>query len=300
MKEEMIALVKQLQQDICQALEQIDGQATFKEDAWERPGGGGGWSRVIQNGGLIEKGGVNVSIVTGELPQAMQQKFNVDKAQFFATGVSLVIHPNNPHCPTSHANWRYFELYDDEGQVTDAWFGGGLDLTPYYIVDEDVIHWHQVCKTACDAFDVTLYPKFKKWCDDYFYNTHRQEARGVGGLFFDYLRDGDDGFSLEQWFQFVSNIGHAYLSAYLPILEKHKDDNYSESQRYWQEIRRGRYVEFNLIHDRGTLFGLKTNGRTESILMSLPPMVRWDYDFEARNEAEAYLIEVLKNPRNWV
>ncbi len=299
MKDKMVDLVQSLQNKICFALEQVDGKATFTEDNWQRPGGGGGWSRVLTNGHVLEKAGVNVSVVEGELPQVMQEKFNVSGAQFFATGVSLVIHPENPHCPTSHANWRYFELYDENGAFQDAWFGGGLDLTPYYIDEEDVIHWHSVCKAACDPFGLQLYPKFKTWCDEYFYNAHRNEARGVGGLFFDYLRAGDYDLSAEQWFDFVSAIGHCYTEAYVPILEKNKAKAFSEQEKYWQQIRRGRYVEFNLIHDRGTMFGLKTKGRTESILMSLPPTVRWDYDFQPSNDQESKLVNILEHPRDW-
>lgn len=299
MKKKMIAYVKGLQNTICNALEEVDGSAKFVEDAWERPGGGGGWSRVIQNGSVIEKGGVNVSVVEGKMPEVMQQKFGVEGASFFATGISLVIHPKNPHCPTSHANWRYFEMYDKSGEKIDAWFGGGLDLTPYYINENDCQHWHNVCKVACDEHGEDLYSAYKKWCDEYFFNHHRGEARGIGGLFYDYLRDGDQGKTHDQWYAFQQSIGNSYVDAYIPILEKNKDKAYTEQEKYWQEIRRGRYVEFNLIHDRGTLFGLKTNGRIESILMSLPPTVRWDYMFEPFGDKEQELINTLTEPKNW-
>ena len=300
MKEQMVKFVKQLQNEICDALEQVDGKAKFKEDSWERPGGGGGWSRVIENGNVLEKGGVNVSVVEGEMPEAMKKKFKVDGSHFFATGISLVIHPTNPHCPTSHANWRYFEMSDAQGNVFDSWFGGGLDLTPYYLYENDAIYWHKVCKETCDQHHPELYGKYKQWCDEYFYNSHRGEERGIGGLFFDYLRDGDMGLSKEEWFAFVQDVGNSYTKAYCPILEKRKDMDFTDQEKYWQEIRRGRYVEFNLIHDRGTLFGLKTNGRTESILMSLPPTVRWDYDFKPFGEREQELVDVLEQPKNWI
>lgn len=300
MKAEMVSFVKDLQNQICIGLEQLDGKETFKEDTWTRPGGGGGWSRIITNGAVIEKGGVNVSEVHGELPELMRKKLGVEEANFFATGISLVIHPINPHCPTSHANWRYFEMYDSNGEVGDAWFGGGLDLTPYYLYEEDAKHWHQTCKSACDIHSDSFYPKFKKHCDEYFWNSHRAEARGVGGLFFDYLKDGKEDRSLPEWFEFVKQVGTSFLDAYIPILEKRKEIDFTEEEQYWQQIRRGRYVEFNLIHDRGTLFGLKTNGRIESILMSLPPTVRWDYDFTPFGSREEDLISVLKSPKDWI
>ena len=296
----MVNYVKALQNQICTAIEDIDGKAKFKEDSWERPGGGGGQSRVIENGNVIEKGGVNISVVEGEMPESMLQKFKVKGAEFFATGISLVIHPKNPHCPTSHANWRYFEMYSPNGETIDAWFGGGLDLTPYYLYEEDCRHWHKVCKSACDNHKENLYTDYKNWCDRYFYNEHREEARGVGGLFFDYLRDGEEGFNLNQWFSFIQEVGNSFVDAYIPILEKRKDHSFTENERYWQQIRRGRYVEFNLIHDRGTLFGLKTKGRIESILMSLPPTVRWDYDFQPFGEREKELIKTLEEPKSWV
>ena len=288
-----------LQDTITSALEMVDGKARFQEDMWERPEGGGGRTRVIENGDVFEKGGVNISGVHGILPTTMQTHFNVSEASFYACGLSLVLHPKNPNAPTVHANWRYFELYDSQGNIADQWFGGGLDLTPYDLVEEDVIHFHQSCKEACDRHDPTFHQLYKKRCDDYFWNAHREEARGVGGLFFDYLKPGNK--TMEQWFDFVTDVADHFLEAYLPIINKRKDLHYTAAQREWQEIRRGRYVEFNLVHDKGTLFGLKTNGRIESILMSLPPQVQWRYDYQPKaNSPEAALIAVLKSPKNWV
>ncbi|PWN08220.1 oxygen-dependent coproporphyrinogen oxidase [Rhodohalobacter mucosus] len=300
-KESFTQYIHNLQDEICSALEEVDGKAAFREDNWERDGGGGGRTRVIEKGEVFEKGGVNISTVHGELPDPIKKHFNVEQGWFWAGGISLVIHPESPMVPTVHANFRYFELYEDEQMenVSDAWFGGGADLTPYYLWDEDAEHFHRVFKEACDPHGKDLYPKFKQQCDDYFHNSHRGEARGIGGLFFDYLR-ADEKRSIGDWHSFTTDIGKVFLDAYLPIVRNRVHEPYNPAQKYWQEIRRGRYVEFNLIHDRGTLFGLKTNGRIESILMSLPPQVRWDYDFQpAEGSREAELIEVLQNPREW-
>ncbi|APD08214.1 coproporphyrinogen oxidase [Flavobacteriaceae bacterium UJ101] len=292
--------IKKLQNTICEKLEQVDGFATFQEDLWTREEGGGGKTRVITNGKVFEKGGVNISSVHGELPELLQKKLNVTTGTFFACGLSLVLHPKNPFVPTVHANWRYFEMYDKNGNIIDQWFGGGQDLTPYYIFEEDAIHWHKVCKTACDHHNMDFYPLYKKACDDYFWNTHRNEARGIGGLFYDYLKVNKDQ-SMEDWYNFTTEIGNSFLEAYIPIVEKRKSTQYIQNQRDWQEIRRGRYVEFNLVHDRGTLFGLKTNGRIESILMSLPPHVQWVYNYiPEEGSAEAKLIEVLQHPKEWI
>ena len=298
-KDNFISLIHRLQDDICTALENIDGKASFREDPWERPGGGGGKSRVIVDGNVFEKGGVNTSVVHGELPELMAKQFGVGQAQFMACGISLVIHPVNPFVPTVHANFRYFELYDESGALKDSWFGGGADLTPYYLDEQDGIHFHQTFKNACDPFGTELYPLFKKHCDEYFINKHRNnEARGIGGIFYDYQRPGEK-MSAEQLFNFAQANGEAFIQAYLPIVERTKDLPYTDANKDWQEYRRGRYVEFNLIHDRGTLFGLKTNGRTESILMSLPPRARWEYDYHpADGSPEAQLVEFLK-PREW-
>ncbi len=300
MKEKFYSYIQTLQDTICSGLEAIDGKTTFKEDLWDRPEGGGGRTRVIQDGAVFEKGGVNISGVHGPLPKSMQTYFGVEESDFFACGLSLVLHPVNPMVPTVHANWRYFELYDKEGKVVDQWFGGGQDLTPYYLFDEDALHFHTVCKKACDKHHPEFYPRYKERCDSYFWNTHRNEGRGVGGLFFDYCRPGEE-LSLEQWYDFVTEVGNSFLPSYIPIVERRKDLPYTEAEREWQEIRRGRYVEFNLVHDKGTLFGLRTNGRIESILMSLPPKVQWRYDHHPeKGSEEARLVEVLKTPKNWV
>jgi len=300
MKDKFYQYIQNLQDTISSKLEAIDGKAKFQEDIWKRPEGGGGRTRVIENGKVFEKGGVNISAVHGKLPETMQTYFGVENANFFACGLSLVLHPKNPMVPTVHANWRYFEMYNQEGDLVDSWFGGGQDLTPYYLFEEDAKHFHQVCKTACDNHNTEFYNTFKTRCDEYFWNTHRNEARGVGGLFFDYCKTSKD-MSMQNWFDFVSEVGNSFLEAYVPIVEKRKDLDYSKKQRDWQEIRRGRYVEFNLVHDKGTLFGLKTNGRIESILMSLPPHVQWIYNHHPeKGSVEEKLITVLKQPKNWV
>lgn len=300
MKQKFLDYIHQLQDQITSALEKIDGQAKFKEDLWERPEGGGGRTRVIENGNVFEKGGVNISYVHGKLPESMQKMFGVYDVNFFACGLSLVMHPKNPLVPTVHANWRYFEMYNQEGKKIDTWFGGGQDLTPFYLFEEDAKHFHQTCKLACDKHHPDFYKDFKNKCDKYFWNAHRHEARGVGGLFFDYCKETPD-FSLDQWYDFVTEVGDSFLEAYLPIVNKRKDLAFTPQQRDWQEIRRGRYVEFNLVHDKGTLFGLKTNGRIESILMSLPPHVQWVYNHEPEaGSEEDKLMEILKNPKDWV
>ena len=300
MKEQFVNYIRTLQDTITSALEQIDGTAVFQEDLWKRPEGGGGRTRVIENGAVFEKGGVNISEVHGKLPETMQQYFGVTDANFFACGLSLVLHPVNPMVPTVHANWRYFEMYNNNGDLVDQWFGGGQDLTPYYLFEEDATRFHNVCKRACDAHDPTFYPKYKERCDTYFYNAHRNEGRGVGGLFFDYCKASET-MTMKNWYDFVTEVGDSFLDAYVPIVTLRKDLPFSEENRTWQEIRRGRYVEFNLVHDKGTLFGLKTNGRIESILMSLPPKVQWAYNHEpAKGSEEEKLVTVLKNPRDWV
>jgi coproporphyrinogen III oxidase len=283
-----------LQDKICAALEVAEGQTKFREDLWQREGGGGGRTRVLEAGGVFEKAGVNFSAVHGELPDVLAKQMaaqlvaklgsedaGVEAGRaFFATGVSLVLHPHNPYVPTVHANFRYFE------QGALQWFGGGADLTPYYGFREDVAHFHRTLKEACDQHAPNYYPAFKQWCDEYFYIKHRQQMRGAGGIFFDYLTE-----DLEQTFAFVRDAGEAFLPAYLPIVEKRKDLPYSERERDFQLIRRGRYVEFNLVYDRGTTFGLQTNGRTESILMSLPTLAKWVYDYQPEPhspEAEAW------------
>lgn len=300
MREQFLKYIEGLQDKITSRLEAIDGGAKFKQDTWEREEGGGGRTRVIEEGKVFEKGGVNISAVHGALPPAMQRYFKVGEVDFFACGLSLVLHPKNPMVPTVHANWRFFEMYDEQGKVIDQWFGGGQDLTPYYLFEEDARHFHKISKKACDAHDSKFYPEYKQKCDEYFWNAHRAEARGIGGLFFDYLKATEEK-SIEDWYNFVTEVGDSFLEAYVPIVEKRKDLPYSAEHRNWQEIRRGRYVEFNLVHDKGTLFGLKTNGRIESILMSLPPHVQWKYDHhpEAGSEEEK-LIKVLEAPVEWI
>jgi coproporphyrinogen III oxidase len=299
MKDKFYQYIQNLQNTITSKLEEVDGKAKFQEDIWERPEGGGGRTRVIENGRVFEKGGVNISAVHGVLPETMRTHFGVKDANFFACGLSLVLHPENPMVPTVHANWRYFEMYNQEGDIVEQWFGGGQDLTPYYLFEEDAKHFHQTCKTACDRHNDDFYIKYKEKCDTYFYNTHRNEGRGIGGLFFDYCKATED-MSMENWFNFVTEVGNSFLNAYVPIVEKRKDLPFTKAQRTWQEIRRGRYVEFNLVHDKGTLFGLKTNGRIESILMSLPPHVQWVYNHEPEaGSEEEKLIDILKQPKSW-
>ncbi len=300
MKDTFFKYIQELQDTITKKLEAIDGKAKFHVDIWKRPQGGGGRTRVIQNGNIFEKGGVNISNVHGELPKSMQDYFKVEDVNFFACGLSLVLHPKSPMIPTVHANWRYFEMYNKQGKVIDSWFGGGQDLTPYYLFEEDAKHFHQICKKACDNHNPQFYTDYKKQCDAYFYNTHRNEARGIGGLFFDYCK-ATKNLSMENWYNFVTEVGNSFLDAYIPIVEKRKTLSYTEAQRKWQEIRRGRYVEFNLVHDKGTLFGLKTNGRIESILMSLPPHVQWVYDHQPeKGSEEEKLLQILKHPIDWV
>jgi coproporphyrinogen III oxidase len=289
LKQRMADFIQQLQDEICAALERLDGQARFHEDRWERPGGGGGRTRVLEDGAVLEKAGVNTSVVFGELEEAFAKRLQGEGRQFWAGGLSLVLHPRNPYVPTVHANYRFIH------QGSKAWFGGGADLTPYYLFEEDAVHFHRTLKAACDRHDPAYYPRFKATCDKYFYLRHREETRGVGGLFFE-----DLGGDLEKELEFVQDAGRAFLPAYLPIAEKRKDTPYTEANRFWQEVRRGRYVEFNLVYDRGTIFGLETRGRTESILMSMPPQARWRYEHHPRpGTHEAKLIDVLRNPRDW-
>lgn len=298
----------QLQDSICSALEVCDGEGKFAEDSWQRDEteklGGGGRSRVLTNGAVIEKGGVNFSHVTGSAMPASATAHRPELAgrSFEAMGVSLVIHPNNPYVPTSHANVRFF-IAEKEGEDPVWWFGGGYDLTPYYPFEEDCISWHQVAKNACDPFGEEIYPKYKKWCDEYFYLKHRDETRGVGGLFFDDLNgfnsEGEKDF--EQSFAFMQAVGDSYKDAYCPIVEKRKAIEFGKREKDFQLYRRGRYVEFNLVFDRGTLFGLQTGGRTESILMSLPPLVSWAYNWSPEPDSpESDLYDNYLKPRQWL
>ena len=295
-----------LQDEICDAIERLDGRAAFREDLWQREGGGGGRTRVMEGGEVFEKAGVNFSDVHGDFDESLAAKMPLGEGtRFFASGVSLVLHPLNPMVPTVHANFRYLE------RGPTGWFGGGTDLTPHYPYIEDVIHFHRTLKEACDRSDAAFYPRFKKWCDEYFFIKHRGETRGVGGIFFDYLtgekdssgaggiRD-DEARPQEFIFEFVRRAGRAFLPAYLPIAERRRNEPFTERERRFQLYRRGRYVEFNLVYDRGTQFGLETGGRTESILMSLPPLARWEYDYRPEagtREAEAW---DFFRPRDWL
>ena len=293
-KDRFTAHIHSLQEVICGALETLDGRAVFASDAWERPGGGGGLTRTMEQGAVYEKGGVNTSVVWGDVSDPMRAQLGIDGSTWFAAGLSLVIHPLNPYVPTVHANWRYFEVYSD-GALLDNWFGGGTDLTPYYLFEEDARHFHTCLRRAMDPFGTELYPLYKSECDAYFVNRHRgSEMRGIGGVFYDHLRPAD----LLLDFQIAQ--GNAFLPAYLPIVARRKDTPYSDREVFWQELRRGRYVEFNLLHDRGTLFGLRTNGRTESILMSLPPRARWKYHYTPEEGSpEATTLEACLHPKNW-
>lgn len=287
-----------LQDSICHAIENIDQKATFQQDNWQREAGGGGRTRVLTQGAIFEQAGVNFSHVYGDaLPaSATAHRPELSGRRFQAMGVSLVIHPLNPYIPTSHANVRFF-IAEKEGEAPVWWFGGGFDLTPYYGFEEDVIHWHKVAKSVCDPFSQNYYARYKKWCDDYFYLKHRNEPRGVGGLFFDDLNTPD----FDHCFEFVQHVGQGYLDAYLPIVEKRKSIPWGERERQFQLYRRGRYVEFNLVWDRGTLFGLQSGGRTESILMSMPPLVRFAYDYRPEpNTPEAKLYTDFLIHKEWV
>ncbi len=291
-----------LQDRITDDLARIDGGPGFREDAWSRAGGGGGRTRVLENGPVIEKGGVNVSCVHGEMNDEMAAKVPGEGKAFFATGISLIIHPRSPHAPTVHANFRYLEK--GEGNGARAWFGGGADLTPWILYDEDAIHFHKSWKTVCDAHRCVDHAHLKRWCDEYFFLPHRNECRGLGGIFFDYLglKDGDEGLpaALDDAEGFVKAAGDSFLDAYTPILERRMGTPGTEAERQWQLVRRGRYVEFNLIHDRGTVFGLKTGGRIESILVSMPNLVSWAYMHEPEPGSNgADLVDLLRSPRDW-
>ncbi len=303
---EVSSYLLEVQDTICAALETEDGQAKFQHDRWDRgnaPQGelalmGGGESRVLRDGAVFEQAGVNFSHVRGERlpPSASAHRPELAGRRFEALGVSLVIHPRNPHVPTSHANFRFF-LAEKDGETPVWWFGGGYDLTPFYPVLDDVLHWHRTAQQACAPFGEDVYPRYKQWCDEYFYLKHRAETRGVGGLFFDDLND----WGFERSFEFLRAVGDSYVPAYLPIVQGRKSTEASEAQRQFQLYRRGRYVEFNLVYDRGTLFGLQSGGRTESILMSMPPLVRWEYGFEpAPGSLEADLYENYLKPRDWL
>ncbi len=288
----------QLQDTICAELEAEDGESRFEHDQWQRPQGGGGQSRVLADGAVFEQAGVNFSHVFGEQMPASATAHRPELAgrNFQAMGVSLVIHPHNPYVPTSHANVRFF-IAEKEGEAPIWWFGGGFDLTPYYPFEDDVIHWHRVARDACLPFGEEIYPKYKKWCDDYFFLKHRNEPRGVGGLFFDDLNE----WGFDKCFAFMRSVGDHYIKAYRPIVARRKGTDYGARERDFQLYRRGRYVEFNLVYDRGTLFGLQTGGRTESILMSMPPLVRWRYNWQPEpGSPEALLYDEFLKPKDWL
>ena len=296
--ENVEAYLRELQIRIVTALETLDGRQTFRHDQWERPGGGGGESRVLVGGAVFEQAGVGFSHVFGDQmpPSATKNRPELAGRSFQAMGVSLVLHPENPYVPTTHANVRFFVAENGTDEPV-WWFGGGFDLTPYYPFHEDVVRWHEQAKAACDEFGGDIYPRFKKWCDEYFFLKHRDETRGVGGLFFDDLNE----FGFDRSFEFLRSVGDHFLEAYVPIVELRRDHPYGEPQKKFQQYRRGRYVEFNLLYDRGTLFGLQSGGRTESILMSLPPQVRWEYNWRPEpGSAEAVLYTDYLRPRDWL
>ncbi|KZF20693.1 Coproporphyrinogen oxidase [Xylona heveae TC161] len=308
MRLRMEQFIKEQQSEIVAELSRIDGKP-FKFDTWNRPNGGGGISCVLQEGNVFEKAGVNISVVYGTLPRPAIEKMrvnhkaldpDVDSVEFFASGLSMVLHPRNPMAPTVHLNYRYFETANEDGEATAWWFGGGCDLTPSYLFDEDAIHFHKTIKEACDKHDKSYYPRFKKWCDEYFFIKHRGESRGVGGIFFDDLDETEK--DQENLFSYVQDCLKAFLPSYVPIIERRKDMPFTPAEKEWQQIRRGRYVEFNLIHDRGTQFGLNTPGsRVESILMSLPLTAEWKYMHSPEpGTREERLLNVLKQPVEWL
>lgn len=293
-KEEIAVWFQQLQDSICNALEQADGGGRFREDLWQRPGGGGGRSRVLTGGAVIEKGGVNFSAVHGETPEKILQALGLEKAEFYATGVSIVLHPLSPMVPIIHMNVRYFEMSSGH-----RWFGGGIDLTPHYVDRDDAAWFHRQLKATCDRFHPTYYQQFKSWADDYFYLRHRQETRGVGGIFFDRLKE-EQGISLAERWKFVQAVGQSFAPIYTHLMEKNRNTPYGEKEKNWQMLRRGRYVEFNLVWDKGTKFGLDTEGRTESILMSMPPLAGWEYNHQpAEGSPERATLDLLKKNINW-
>src|SRR6201992_1695207 len=300
-KEQIATDYQTIQDEICAALEQCDGKAKFEEEQWERDGGGGGRTRIIQNGNIFEKGGVNFSAVHGHLPETMKKALNVAQDDFFATGVSIVIHPNHPMVPIIHMNIRYFEMPSSfrDGQQPVRWFGGGIDLTPHYVIEADARYSHAYLKSVCDRFYHDFYHRFKLWADDYFYIKHRNETRGVGGIFYDRLTTNDD-LSWEQVFEFSKAICRSFVPVYTELVNRNRDKNFTEEHQLWQYQRRSRYAEFNLVYDAGTRFGLETNGRIESILMSLPPTAKWVYDYHPQpGSEEEKTLSLLKKGINW-
>jgi coproporphyrinogen III oxidase len=299
-KEQIAAGYREIQDEICAALEATDGLAKFEEELWERDGGGGGRTRIIQNGNIFEKGGVNFSAVYGKLPHTMKKALNVEQEDFFATGVSIVIHPNHPLVPIIHMNIRYFEMPTDTGETPVHWFGGGIDLTPHYVVDEDARFFHQQIKNVCDHFNDEFYHRFKVWADDYFFIKHRDETRGIGGIFYDRLTANEE-MNWEMIFEFSKVLGRSFIPTYTQLVNRSRHKEFTAEQQQWQYQRRSRYTEFNLVYDAGTRFGLETNGRIESILMSLPPTAKWVYDYHAQpGSEEERTLSLLKKGINWV
>ena len=298
-KEEISAAYQLIQDEICTALEQVDGKATFEEEKWEREGGGGGRTRIIQNGNILEKGGVNFSAVHGQLPLGVKKALNVEHDEFFATGVSIVIHPNHPMVPIIHMNIRYFEMPSEDNENPVRWFGGGIDLTPHYVFEDDAKFFHQNLKSVCDQFNHDFYARFKHWADDYFYIKHRNETRGIGGIFYDRLTASDT-LTWETIFNFSQALGRSFIPTYIELVNRNRDKAFTEDQQNWQYQRRSRYTEFNLVYDAGTKFGLETNGRIESILMSLPPTAKWVYNYQAQpGSDEERTLGLLKKGINW-
>lgn len=295
-REEVALAYQQIQDSICEGLVQADGKAKFEEELWQREGGGGGRTRVMQNGNVIEKGGVNFSAVHGKLPESVKKAFKVDSDDFFATGVSIVMHPENPFVPIIHMNIRYFEM-DEQTR----WFGGGIDLTPHYVIPTDARFFHYRLKQACDSFDDAFYPKFKAIADDYFFIKHREETRGVGGIFYDRLKPENTNLDFNQILEFSKAVGNTFLPVYSELIDRNRDQEYTEQHKEWQYLRRSRYAEFNLVYDAGTKFGLETNGRIESILMSLPPTAKWNYNPQVLAESEEEkTLSFLKKGIDWV
>lgn len=298
-KEDIAAAYQEIQEAIVAGLTTLDGGALFKEERWERPGGGGGRSKVIQNGNLIEKGGVNFSAVYGKLPEAVKKSFKTEQEEFFATGVSIVLHPHHPWVPIIHMNIRYFEM--QTGDESMQWFGGGIDVTPHYVIKEDAVFFHQYLKKVCDAHHPDFYPKFKTWADDYFFIKHRQETRGIGGIFYDRLTPQNTELTWQQIFDFSKAVGHSFLPIYQHLANQNREKHFTLEEKQWQLQRRSRYAEFNLVYDSGTKFGLETDGRIESILMSMPPMASWVYDYKAQPDSkEAETLSLLKKGIDWV
>jgi len=300
-KEQVAEDYKLIQDEICQALEQLDGSAKFEEEMWEREGGGGGRTRVIQNGNILEKGGVNFSAVHGNLPENLKRGLKVEQDEFFATGVSIVIHPNHPMVPIIHMNIRYFEMPSStEGGNSVCWFGGGIDVTPHYVFEDDARFFHGHLKSVCDQYHKEFYHRFKTWADDYFYIKHRNETRGIGGIFYDRLTTTDE-ISLDRIFEFSKAVGRSFIPIYMELVNRNRDKQFNEQNQLWQYLRRSRYAEFNLVYDAGTKFGLETNGRIESILMSLPPTAKWLYNYQTEpGTEEDKTLSLLKKGVNWV